>query len=69
MLILLDPSSLSPALLSSVKSLIQQPKAEFTLVDPVVSRYRIMFELRPLSARPFASKDDEHLSSLLYSLF
>ncbi|CAB3979830.1 Hypothetical predicted protein [Paramuricea clavata] len=35
MLVLLDPSALSPALLSSAKSLIQQPKAEFTLVDPV----------------------------------
>jgi hypothetical protein len=38
MLVLLDPSALSPALLSSAKSLIQQPKAEFTLVDPVVSQ-------------------------------
>ena len=37
MLALLDPSALSPALLSSVKSLIKQPKSEFTLVDPVVS--------------------------------
>ncbi|XP_028390958.1 mediator of RNA polymerase II transcription subunit 24-like [Dendronephthya gigantea] len=35
MLVLLDPSSLSLSLLASVKSLIQQPKADFTLVDPV----------------------------------
>ena len=38
MLVLLEPSSLSLSLLASVKSLIQQPKADFTLVDPVVSR-------------------------------
>ena len=39
MLVLLDPSALSPALLFSVKSLTQQPKSEFTLVDPVVSNW------------------------------
>ena len=37
MLILLDPSELSPALLYSVKNLVQHPKAESSLVDPMVS--------------------------------
>ena len=37
MLILLDPSELSPALLYCVKNLVQHPKAESSLVDPTVS--------------------------------
>ena len=33
----LDPSELTPALLRSVGALVQRPKAELSLVDPVLS--------------------------------